>query len=137
MNLKFLNAYLIISLMAVLGLSTSSHARKFVRADTAGQAQQSEQKFISVKGVVSTKETLKFTGADVESMLITLETEENKTPIVINLGDANDFVRISEGNTQIRALGRMEQVGKQPILMASQVYIDGKLVKLSKEIKAE
>ena len=68
------------------------------------------------------------------SMLVTLKSEKDNTPIVIDLGNANDFVRISEGNTQIKALGRMRQIGEQPVLMASEVYIDGKLVKLTKDL---
>ncbi|MBC77661.1 MAG: hypothetical protein CME64_16770 [Halobacteriovoraceae bacterium] len=131
-NLNFKSLFVILSIAT---LSFNLQARKLVRSHDATTitANKYTQNFFEAKGIVDTKKRVRFTGAEKESMIVTLKRKDAaKEPIAIDLGDASDFVRIKEGRTKLKVVGQLRDIGEQPVLMASEVYIDGELVKLTK-----
>ena len=64
-------------------------------------------------------------------MVVTIRNRKN-SKVAIDLGEASDFVRIKEGETKLRVVGQIKTIGNQPLLLASEVYLDGELIKVTK-----
>lgn len=116
-----------------MGLTLQVNASKKSHAHNTSVTSSSinTPNFYRVEGVVETKKRVRFTGAKSESMVITLRNKKNST-LAIDLGEASDFVRIKEGETKLRVIGQIKTVGNQPLLLASEVYLDGELIKVTR-----
>ncbi|MBJ00043.1 MAG: hypothetical protein CME67_02330 [Halobacteriovoraceae bacterium] len=131
--LKFLNFNIFCVGLTIMGLTLQVNASKVPRSHETSVTTSSinNPNFYKAEGVVESKKRVRFSGARSESMVVTIRNRKN-SKVAIDLGEASDFVRIKEGETKLRVVGQIKTIGNQPLLLASEVYLDGELIKVTK-----